>query len=77
MAYMGQILNSPVLNKKASQVQCQEPVKTAQGWESSENAEQKQKAHNMGSFIFLPVWVILYPALPSNPIQCPSPHHYY
>lgn len=69
MAYMGQTLNSPIINKLASQVKCQEPVKTDQGWESSENAEQKLEAHNRGSFIFLTVLnpgfpVIPYSALP-------------
>lgn len=64
MAYMGQTLNSPIINKLASQVKCQEPVKTDPGWESSENAEQKLEAHNRGSFIFLTVWVILNPGFP-------------
>lgn len=46
MAYMGQILKSPVLNKIASQVKRQDPVRTewAQGWESLEDAEQKPEA---------------------------------
>lgn len=75
MAYMGQVLKSPVLNKIASQVKSQGPLRTewAQGWESSEDAERKLEAHNRGPFLLVFAWVILNSAFPSNSIQCLPP----
>lgn len=51
MAYMGQILNSPALNRIVSQVKSQALVTAEwiQSWEYSQDPEQRLKEHTIGA----------------------------